>query len=367
VNFNGAGAETIPAFNYNNLTSSSTGARTLASSGTIGVAGTFTPGSNAYTITGSTVNFNGTAAQTVPAFNYYNLTISGAYTTNNLTLANSSTIGVASVFNPSATFTSGGYVITGSTVAYNGASAQTMGTAFTYDGLTINNASGVTMSANSTVNNTLTFSSGTLTTGSNKITISASGTTSGAGSGKYVIGNMEKAYGAAASFAFTLGDGTNYTPATLNFTTLSTTGNVTVSVTNTAHPNTTAGTSGIDINKDINRYWTVKNPTLAGTYTATSNYINGSPVDRASGVTVSGVNLPNVIIRKGSSCSGSAGSRTCSTWSATTLTGTPTTTQAGASGIAIASGAADSDFAVGEPTSSNFTRERQFIYTREQY
>ena len=33
-NFNGAGAQTIPAFGYNNLTSSSTGARTLASSGT---------------------------------------------------------------------------------------------------------------------------------------------------------------------------------------------------------------------------------------------------------------------------------------------------------------------------------------------
>ena len=46
INFNGAGAQTIPAFNYNNLTSSSTGARTLAGAGTIGVAGTFTPGTN---------------------------------------------------------------------------------------------------------------------------------------------------------------------------------------------------------------------------------------------------------------------------------------------------------------------------------
>ena len=58
VNFNGAGAQTIPAFGYNNLTSSSTGARTLAASGTVGVAGTFTPGTNTYTVTGSTVNFN---------------------------------------------------------------------------------------------------------------------------------------------------------------------------------------------------------------------------------------------------------------------------------------------------------------------
>ena len=76
VNFNGAGAQTIPAFGYNNLTSSSTGARTLASSGTVGVAGTFTPGTNAYTVTGSTVDFNGAGAQTIPAFAYNNLTSS---------------------------------------------------------------------------------------------------------------------------------------------------------------------------------------------------------------------------------------------------------------------------------------------------
>ena len=76
MNFNGAGAQTIPAFDYNNLTSSSTGARTLASSGTVGVAGTFTPGTNTYTITGSTVDFNGAGAQTIPAFDYNNLTSS---------------------------------------------------------------------------------------------------------------------------------------------------------------------------------------------------------------------------------------------------------------------------------------------------
>lgn len=52
------------------------GARTLASSGTIGVAGTFTPGSGTYTVTGSTVNFNGSSAQTINAgFTYNNLQV----------------------------------------------------------------------------------------------------------------------------------------------------------------------------------------------------------------------------------------------------------------------------------------------------
>ena len=117
VNFNGAGAQTIPAFGYNNLTSSSTGARTLASSGTVGVAGTFTPGTNAYTVTGSTVNFNGSGAQTIPAFGYNNLTSSS---TGARTLASSGTVGVAGAFTPG----TNAYTVTGSTVDFNGAGAS---------------------------------------------------------------------------------------------------------------------------------------------------------------------------------------------------------------------------------------------------
>src|SRR5207249_11694020 len=79
IDVNGAGAQTIPTFNYNNLTSSSSGARVLVSGGIIGVAGLFTPGSNAYTITNNTINFNG-GAQTVPAFTYHNLSTSGSGT-----------------------------------------------------------------------------------------------------------------------------------------------------------------------------------------------------------------------------------------------------------------------------------------------
>src|SRR5256714_6698522 len=67
-NYNGTTGQTIVAFNYNNLTSNSTGARTLAGSGTIGVAGIFTPGANLYSVAGSTMNFNGSASQTIPGF-----------------------------------------------------------------------------------------------------------------------------------------------------------------------------------------------------------------------------------------------------------------------------------------------------------
>ena len=74
VNFTGA-SQTIPAFNYYNLTNSGTGTTVLAPAGIIGIANTFTPGATSYTTTGSTVSFNGTTAQNVPILNYNNLTI----------------------------------------------------------------------------------------------------------------------------------------------------------------------------------------------------------------------------------------------------------------------------------------------------
>src|SRR6185369_17012283 len=83
--------QTIPAFQYYNLTASA-GVRTLASSGTIYVANTFTPGTNAYTNTGSTIEFNGAAAQSIPAFAYFNnLTVSGTNRTGSVTFSGANT------------------------------------------------------------------------------------------------------------------------------------------------------------------------------------------------------------------------------------------------------------------------------------
>ena len=98
---------------------------------------------------------------------------------------------------------------------------------------------------------------------------------------------------------------------------------------------------------------------FTGTYTATFTYIN--PGDRDTGATVA-----DMVIRRGSGCSGSGGARTCASWAATTLNGTPSVTQASASGISLVSGASEADFAIGEPT-GGFSREKQFIYTRETY
>ena len=108
IDYSASGSQTVAADNYYNLSVSGarTGANsvTLASVGTIGVAGTFSPtatfSTGNYVITGSTVDFKGTGAQTIPAFNYNNLTISG---TGVKTLTSSGTIGVAGAFLESAT------------------------------------------------------------------------------------------------------------------------------------------------------------------------------------------------------------------------------------------------------------------------
>ena len=141
VNYNGTGNQTITAASYYNLliTNSKDG-NTVTLNGAINVANTFSPtatfSTGGYVNTGSTINFNGTGDQTIPAFNYNNITVSGARTTYHVTFANSGIIGIAGTATNSATFSSGGYVVTGSTVDFNGDVNQNI-PAFTFNNLNI--------------------------------------------------------------------------------------------------------------------------------------------------------------------------------------------------------------------------------------
>ena len=87
--------------------------------------GTFTCGT-------STVNYNGTLAQIIAAVNYYNLTVSNARSSNNITYSSATIIGVAGAFSPNATFTSGTNIITGTNFDFNGSSAQSI-PSFTFE------------------------------------------------------------------------------------------------------------------------------------------------------------------------------------------------------------------------------------------
>ncbi len=175
VVYNSSSAQTIASASYVNLTASG-GDRTLAS--TITISGVFTTGAGTYTTTSSTVNFNGTGAQTVPALNYENLTVSGARTTNSVTFTASATTGVSGTFTASATFTSGNYITTNSTLDFNGG-VQTI-PAFTYNSLTISGTGDKTAAGNITVNRALTINSGRILSMST-YTLSGITTTSGTG------------------------------------------------------------------------------------------------------------------------------------------------------------------------------------------
>ncbi len=209
------GAQTITAFNYNNLTISGSRATndvTLAS-GTIGVASTLTlsatfTGAGNYVNTGNTIDYNGTGAQTVVtsgngSFAYNNLTISGTHA-GNVTFSSTGTIGIMGAFNPNASFSSGSYVRTGSTIAYTGTGAQTV-TAFTYNNLTIGGSGTKTAGGAIVVPNTFTISSGA-TFDAATFTHSFGGAFTNAGT---FIGSSSTAdFNGAGSQALTLSGGT---------------------------------------------------------------------------------------------------------------------------------------------------------------
>ena len=230
VEYAGSGTQTIAAEAYGNLTSSNSGTRTLASSGTIGIFTTFTPGTNSYTITGSTIEYNGTSAQTLPSsgFNTYNnltinnaagvtnsnsaLTVNGLLDVKKGTFTTSSTFNnvqidsagpgvlagvTGTTMNVSGNWTNNGgsatsFMANGNTVNFNGSSLQTIGgsTSTTFDNLTIANAGvGVTLGINTNVNGTLTLTNN-LNTGA--FTLTQNNSTPTAGNGD-VIGNVKRA------------------------------------------------------------------------------------------------------------------------------------------------------------------------------
>jgi hypothetical protein len=140
-NYAGLASQTIAALNYGNLNLTGA-ARVLASTGTIGICGTFTPGAGGFTNTGSTINFNGSGTQTIPAFTYNNLSSSS---TGARTLVNGGTITVAGAFTPGANIytVTGSTVVLSSTTGFSFANLPTVVSGNSFNALTINGAAGV--------------------------------------------------------------------------------------------------------------------------------------------------------------------------------------------------------------------------------
>ncbi|MBL0316552.1 MAG: T9SS type A sorting domain-containing protein [Flavobacteriales bacterium] len=170
LTISGSTSQNIPAFNYGSLNLTG-GARVLANSGTIGICGTYTPGSS-MTVTGSTVNYNGTGAQTITSSTYNNLTISQNRGAATITLG-SGTIDVAGTFDPS---TASNYSVAVGTNTFNFSSVGSQAIpAFFYYSI-INSGNGNRTWASSGVidiNNTFTPGTGTHTITGSSVRYSA--------------------------------------------------------------------------------------------------------------------------------------------------------------------------------------------------
>jgi hypothetical protein len=162
VIFSSSSSVAIPAWDYGNLDASG-GPRVLASSGTIGICGSFTRGGGAYTVTGSTVDYKGTGAQSIAAGLYNNMTISQSRGGLAITLP-AATIDLAGTFNPSLS----NFTVTVSTNTFNfsGAGTQSFPAFFYYNVTNTGNGNRTWASSGIIdINNTFTPS-----TGSNTVT-----------------------------------------------------------------------------------------------------------------------------------------------------------------------------------------------------
>jgi HYDIN/CFA65/VesB family protein/type IX secretion system substrate protein len=207
---------------------------------------------------------------------------------------------------------------TGSNYEYNGAAAQKTGGGLpsTVNNLTINDSAGVTIDSTAvvTVNGTLTLTKGLLVTGSNVVFVPVAGTVSRTSG--YVAGTLRKGIAAGSGIAktFEIGDTAGYTPVSLNFNTVTTPGTLTAFTTGGDHPQ--VGTSGLQVAKTVNRYYTLTNSGIVfGQYSAAFDYVAGD-ID-------GGANPNNFVVAKYDSPNWSlpaVGTRTSTSTQATGMT-----------------------------------------------
>lgn len=227
-----------------------------------------------FAIAGGTFN---SLANASTDFQTYTLSGSGtcaAATGTTLITANTAGINTTgatgSVQTTTRTFTN-----TGVNYTFNGASAQTAGTAIgaaaSIANLTVNNSAGVTLSASvQSLTGTLTLTSGSLTLSTFDLNLGSAATTSGASSTKYVVtsstGQMKKA-ALTTAFTFPVGNAA-YNPITITNTGTSDTYGVIVS--DGAVPNATVSTAA------VNRRWIVTEGTAGGgNLSVTAQYNTG--------------------------------------------------------------------------------------------
>lgn len=287
VDFASSGAVSIPALNFGNLTNTGNGARTLPSTGTVGICTAFTPGSGAYTTTGSTVDFTGTGSQTINAFSFFNLSNSGngARNINNA-------INVAGMYTP----TTGTITASSGTMTFNGTSAQTI-PASNYFNLTTTGSQAITLASSGNIDIAGAFTPG----GTNTFTTTGSTIRFTGILGTHVFpvfSYNNVTFRSSGSGTFTMPIGATITVGgDMTIQTSSTSSTVIVAGTSTAS-NAILNVSG---NLVINTGGRLNLQGHSGTGTATVNVTGNVTIDGSS----TGTGTPYIYLESVSSTSGS--------------------------------------------------------------
>lgn len=193
--YNSSSPQTIILGTYNSLTASG-GNRTLDPSGTVSIAGTFTPGSGTYTTTSSSVVFNASGSQSIPGItpSYNDLTASNTGTkslSSSVLIAGTLTLPTSSDFlaiNGNTLTLTGSTSLTGSlkgsstsnltvsgsasgspTVKFNAAAGDSLINTFTLNKTA--GSAGVTLGSNVAITGFLTITAGAFSINGNIVTL----------------------------------------------------------------------------------------------------------------------------------------------------------------------------------------------------
>ncbi len=169
-------------------------------------------------------------------------------------------------------FNAAGAGLTSSNVIFNGTTPQTI-PALSYNNLTVNNASGTTLSGNTTINGILTLTGGIVDTGANALTLANCATSAVAGGSatSFVKGTLSRCANVLGVYSYPVGTANGFSPFSANVTALTVNPS-----TLTVRPNEGTAPSSPVLNDatTLDRYWTL---TETGDLTAslTFNYLNG--------------------------------------------------------------------------------------------
>lgn len=146
------------------------------------------------------------------------------------------------------------------TVQYIGAALQQV-SALAYGNLVLNNANHFTLAGNATATGTLALTAGIVTTGAATLISSGNCPAAVSRTAGWVAGNLQLRTPSSGTVAcvFHIGDSAAYRPVTATFTTLSSQGNVSLGISQASGDHPSIGSSSIDPSFSVNRYWTAAN------------------------------------------------------------------------------------------------------------